>query len=70
MTSADVQLINISFVPRAVQGKALKDRIDYSMQIVLSYQKCPLPSLTINRKNSCNCLMVEREPVWDLADTD
>ena len=34
--------------PTNVQGKDLKDCIDLSMQIVLSYQECPLPSLTIN----------------------
>ena len=33
--------------PTNVQGKALKDRTDCSMQIVLSQQKCPLPSLQL-----------------------
>ena len=30
------------------QAKALKNRFDFCMQIVLSQQKYPLPSLTIN----------------------
>ena len=34
--------------PKNVQGKALEDRIDCSMQIVPSQQKCPLQSLTIS----------------------
>ena len=32
--------------PTNVQGKALKDLIDCSMQIVLSYQKCPFYRLS------------------------
>ena len=31
-----------------VQAKSLKNRFDFCMQIVLSQQKCPLPSLAIN----------------------
>ena len=34
--------------PTNVQVKAFKNRIDLCMQIVLSKQKRPLPSLTIN----------------------